>query len=411
LNRHLNCGILSAYLDSFTDWLGGQGYPIDSIWRHASRVSHFSRYLKGFSSAKLYEINDYVDDVLYHHLPECKCTGWSPTDNSKAVLYSINRFKKYLSDCHGIDFTVETVAYTEIYQEHLRWLVEKKFLDKGTITPRSCCLKQFLNWYGNKSSAKYLHKLSARDVEAFYTEGIGRCSKSYKRTYQAALRSFFDFCFEQGYTLHNLRSALPTVRTYQLSSIPRKIEESEAKRLLHSVNRTSAYGKRNYAILQILYTYGVRGGQVRALKLEDVDWHKEELYFAPFKGGKSCRFPLTVEVGNALVDYIKNARGVSEHRYLFLTVIAPISPLKISSLTQLIRTEMLKANIQSPKLGSHCFRHCFVSRMIKQGESFKNIADLIGHRAIQSTFIYTKIDFGSLGEVGLELPEVQDENN
>lgn len=103
---------------------------------------------------------------------------------------------------------------------------------------------------------------------------------------------------------------------------------------------------------------------------------------------------------------------MSKHRHLFLTVISPISPLKISSLTQLIRIEMLKANIQSPKLGSHCFRHCFVSRMIKQGGgAFKHIADPVGHRVIQSTFIYTKIDFDSLGEVGLELPEVQDENN
>ncbi|MBU2515513.1 hypothetical protein KJ966_29705 [bacterium] len=169
--------------------------------------------------------------------------------HSKAVLYSINRFKKYLSDCHGIDSTVEIVAYTEIYQEHLRWLFEKRFLEKGPITPLSCCLKQFLNWYCNKLDAKNLYTLSAANVEAFYSEGIGKCSKSYKRAFQAALRSFFDFCFEQGYTSHNLRYALPTVRTYQLSSIPRKIEESEAKRLLDSVDRTSAYGKRNYAIL------------------------------------------------------------------------------------------------------------------------------------------------------------------
>lgn len=93
LNRHFNCGILSVYLDSFTDWLGRQGYPIDSVWRHVSRVSHFSHYLKRFKSVELKEINDYVDGFLYHHLPECKCTGWAPTDNGKAVLYSINRFK------------------------------------------------------------------------------------------------------------------------------------------------------------------------------------------------------------------------------------------------------------------------------------------------------------------------------
>lgn len=85
---------------------------------------------------------------------------------------------------------------------------------------------------------------------------------------------------------------------------------------------------------------------------------------------------------------------MSKHRHLFLTVISPISPLKISSLTQLIRIEMLKANIQSPKLGSHCFRHCFVSRMIKQGGGLSNtsripsaIASFNQHLSIQKSIL------------------------
>ena len=72
---------------------------------------------------------------------------------------------------------------------------------------------------------------------------------------------------------------------------------------------------------------------------------------------------------------------------------------------------MLSAGVQSPSMGGHCFRHGFVSRMLKQGESLKKIADLIGHKHIQTTFIYTKIDFKSLAEVALELPEVEHENN
>jgi site-specific recombinase XerD len=71
---------------------------------------------------------------------------------------------------------------------------------------------------------------------------------------------------------------------------------------------------------------------------------------------------------------------------------------------------MLKAGIVSPTKGAHCFRHGFVSRMLKQGESFKHIADLVGHKNIATTFIYTKIDFNALGQVALELPEVEYEN-
>jgi len=94
-----------------------------------------------------------------------------------------------------------------------------------------------------------------------------------------------------------------------------------------------------------------------------------------------------------------------------MNIFKPFSPLKKSStLSTTIRSAMLKADIKSPTNGAHCFRHSFVSRMLKQDESFKHIADLIGHKHIATTFIYTKIDFNSLAEVALELPEVEYEN-
>lgn len=167
-------------------------------------------------------------------------------------------------------------------------------------------------------------------------------------------------------------------------------------------------GKRTYAIVQILHTYGVRGCQLRALKLSDIDWHKDQIHFPAVKGGKSCCFPLTAQVGNALVDYLKNARKKCGYPQVFLTLRAPLTPLtKSRTLSQIIRSAMLKAGIKSPTKGAHCFRHGFVSRMLKQGESFKHIADLVGHKHIATTFIYTKIDFNSLAQVALELPEVR----
>ncbi len=117
------------------------------------------------------------------------------------------------------------------------------------------------------------------------------------------------------------------------------------------------------------------------------------------------------EVGNALLDYLKNVRQKCQYQDVFLTLRAPFKPLtKSNALSQILRTAMLKADIKSPSKGAHCFRHGFISKLLKQGESFKHIADLAGHKHIQTTFIYTKIDFNSLAEVALELPEVKHEN-
>jgi site-specific recombinase XerD len=316
-----------------------------------------------------------------------------------------------LFDCHGLDFKSENLAYSQIHHEYLDWLSDKRQLENTTIKLRSSYLKQFLQWYQETSNDNELRLLNPFDVESFFIKATRRWSKAYKRSLQTTLRSFFDFCHQRGYIMQNLRFSLPVIKTYRLSEVPKKIDDNEAVKLVDRIDRSTDSGKRIYAILQILYTYGVRGCQLRALKLSDIDWHQEQIHFPAAKGGKSCSFPLTAEVGNALVDYLKNARKKCGYQQVFLTLRAPFSPLKKSStLSTIIRSAMLKAGIISPTKGAHCFRHGFVSRMLKQGESFKHIADLVGHKHIATTFIYTKIDFNALGQVALELPEVEYEN-
>jgi site-specific recombinase XerD len=253
-----------------------------------------------------------------------------------------------------------------------------------------------------------LQALKAYYVESFFIKATSRWGTAYKRSLQATLRSFFDFCHQRGYIMQNLHSSLPVIKAYRLSEVPKKIDDNEAVKLVDRIDRSTDSGKRTYAIVQILYSYGVRGCQLRALKLSDIDWHKDQIHFPAVKGGKSCSFPLTTQVGNALVDYLKNARKKCGYQQVFLTLRAPFTPLtKSRTLSQIIRSAMLKAGIKSPTKGAHCFRHGFVSRMLKQGESFKHIADLVGHKHIATTFIYTKIDFNSLAQVALELPEVE----
>jgi len=272
-------------------------------------------------------------------------------------------------------------------------------------------LKQFLQWFKETSPLQNLHELKPYDVELFFIKATNHSGKAYKRSLQATLRSFFDFCHERKYIAQNLRFSLPVIKSYRFSEVPKKIDEDEAIKLINSIDRSTENGKRTYAILQLLYTYGVRGCQIRALQLKDIDWRKEEIHFTSAKHGKSCSFPLFADVGNALLYYLENARPKSRYQEIFLTLKRPYKPLENSGvLSQIIRETMLKADIKSPVKGTHCFRHAFVSRMLEQGESFKHIADLIGHKHIQTTFIYTKIDFNSLSEVALELPEVNNEN-
>ncbi len=412
LDKLYSCGFLSPYLDPFADWLSMQRFSWGRVRRNITHVAHFSRYMKDDQPPNIQMLQHHFDNFLYEHLPNCLCTGWKKVQRNNAVCSSLNRFKKYLADCHGVNFVNITGAYSTIHDEYLLWLSKYQGLKKSTIKLRSGYLRQFLEWYSNESASKDLRGCKIDDIERFFFKATSKWGRAYKRSLQSTLRSFFDFCYERELTPQNLRCSLPTIKTYQLSSIPKAIEDNEALKLLKSIERSKKSGIRNYAILLLLFTYGVRGGQIRALKLKDINWHKEEVCFPPVKGGKNSVVPLTAEVGNALLDYLQNVRGKSHHQEVFLTLRAPFSPMKNSScLSQAIRTKMLEAGVQSPSMGAHCFRHGFVSRMLKQGESLKKIADLIGHKHIQTTFIYTKIDFNSLAEVALELPEVENENS
>jgi integrase/recombinase XerD len=270
LDRLHNCGFLSSYLNPFAQWMAKQQFEVFTIRRHISNVAHLSHSLNRIKP-DIEELNDHIQSFLFKHIPICKCKGWKQRRQTRQVSNSLNRFKNYLFDCHGLDYKSENLAYTQIHHEYLCWVSEIHKLDNRTNELRSNYLKQFLKWYQETSNCQDLQRLKPYDVESFFIKATSQWGKSYKRSLQGTLRSFFDFCHQRGHTSHNLRCSLPVIKTYRLSEVPKKIDDNQALKLVESIDRSTDSGKRIYAILQILYTYGVRGCQLRALKLSDID--------------------------------------------------------------------------------------------------------------------------------------------
>lgn len=172
------------------------------------------------------------------------------------------------------------------------------------------------------------------------------------------------------------------------------------------INRNSHVGRRDYAIVLLLYTYGVRGGQVRTLRLEDINWEQNQILFKALKHGKDSRLPLTPEVGESLLDYLQKSRPSYSYPNVFLTCRAPYHPLpRSSSLSVIVERSIRAAGIEIPNRGAHAFRHCFATRMLHKGHSLKEIADVLGHHHLGTTFIYTKVEFNALRQVALEWPQ------
>ena len=405
--RRFRDGPLASELDAFCEWLSKRGFAHFTIRRHIANVSHFSRYLEQKKLTDPASFNSgHVRRFITEHLPHCKHRR-SGAKHYHRVAFSIHRFIEYLNEDGQVDPPHYcNASYHAVIDKYFKWLRDYHNSAPGTLTLRRQYLVQFLDWLNVGSITQQLLELSPDQVETFfinYSQSHGRAAR---RSMQATLRTFFRFCFAGGYTPRDFAEVVPTLRTYKLDKIPRGINEEDARRLLSSINRNNDMGRRDYAIIQLLYTYGIRGGQLRTLRLKDIDWQQSQIHFRALKHGKDILQPLTNEVGESLLDYLQHGRPELSYPELFLTLRAPYRPMQYSTtLSEIIARRMRAAGITAPTYGAHAFRHRFASRMLEHGHSLKSIADMIGHRCIQTTFIYTKVDFQALNQVALDWPE------
>jgi len=299
-----------------------------------------------------------------------------------------------------------TVPYTSLLNEYLKWMTNIRNSSEETLRTYRYYLIQFLKQFGVNSILKKIGSLSPEEVQTIFLDYSKEHGQNAHKAMKSTLRTFFHFCLARGYITCDLTKAVPTLRTYRLSALPRSIEEKEAQHVLSNIDRTTDFGKRDYAIIRMLYAYGVRGGQVRKLRFDDINWEQSKIRFPVLKHGKECILPITDDVGESLLDYLQHSRPDKPYSEVFLTAIPPYIPLHDSRiLSKIIARRMRAVGIKSPTLGAHVFRHCFASRMLNQGHPLKSIADMLGHRCISTTFIYTKVDFQTLNQVPLEWPE------
>ena len=169
--------------------------------------------------------------------------------------------------------------------------------------------------------------------------------------------------------------------------------------MLGTVDRRTALGRRDYAILLLLVTYGLRGCEIAGLKLDDIDWGRERLLISERKAGHNTAYPLSHVVGEAIVDYLKRGRPDTSERYLFFNGMAPRRPMTASSVSQRVTHYLYKAGIKVGRPGSHTLRHTCVQRLVDAEFSFKTIGDYVGHASPASTQIYTKVAVEALREV------------
>ncbi len=404
--RRLRSGPIGKLLEGFCSWLLEHGFSRCTIRYHLFNVSRLNEYLGGPRSVVRQTVSlREVEGFFRAYSLQCRHRR-ALEGYLRRLGYSVNRFLAYLRESGFLDSLPRQEIYQPLLDGYLQWMRHYQHASEGTLTVRSHSITQFLDWLGPEATAEGLSRLTAQRIEAFFLRYARSMGRSARRSMQSALRTFLRFCLHQGYLERPLDRAVPTLRTYKLATVPRGLNDPQAQQVLRAIHRNSPGGRRDYAILQLLYTYGVRGGQVRALRLEDIDWVQNQILFKASKQGKDSRLPLTVQVGKSLLDYLQHSRPSDSRPHVFLTCRAPYHPLThSSSLSGIVERHIRAAGLDLPRKGAHAFRHGFATRMLHQGHSLKAIADVLGHRHLSTTFIYTKVDFNALKQVGLAWPQ------
>lgn len=259
----------------------------------------------------------------------------------------------------------------------------------------------------------YLHRIGIRDlrkltplvVTAFITESGRRHGRRTVASLCSVLKSFLRYLFRQQLVGRDLSAVVEAPRHWRLAKIPRSISWPEVQRVLDGVDRRTPAGRRDYAVLLLLITYGLRGREIAALTLDDLDWKRERLYVLDRKGGHSTAYPLSTTVGEAIVDYLKHGRPKTDERRLFLLARAPYTMIRYFNVTQIAAGYLARAGIHVHRAGSHTLRHTCVQRLLDNRMPLKAIGDYVGHRSVASTRIYSKIDIEGLREVALGVGE------
>ena len=309
------------------------------------------------------------------------------------------------------DRTGYGVAVEELLEGYLTHLRSHRDLVESSLRRHERCASAFLSQMISQGVHCLTEPLTVEGVQTYATVYAREHGHGAVRDMLSTLRVLLRYLYIEGHLPCDLSTAVPSRQVRQLSRVPRGIGDVDAERLLRSIDRSQAIGKRDYAMLQILSTYGVRGVQVRELRLDDIRWAENRIVFRAAKGGKRIIQHLTATVGNSLLEYLRDGRPKHmPYREVFLTCHGSPKPLRHPAmLSSVVHNRLKAADIELPagvSRGSHSFRHAFARRMVCGSQPFKHVADMLGHKIMDSTMIYTKIDLPALRQAAQEWPEV-----
>ena len=298
--------------------------------------------------------------------------------------------------------------HSDLVEGYDAWMRELRGLASVTRSTRTAQALKFLTALGSRGDKENLTQLSVGDIDAYVQQ---RCKSLRRPTiegYTVCLRSFLRYLHGSGRTGLDLSGAVLGPRVYDAEEIPSALRPEEVHAVLEITRQDlSPIGRRDYAFLMLLATYGLRAGEIVALRLQDINWEKEILRVRHSKTGADSELPLLREPGEAVLSYLEEARPKSERRELFLQVRAPYQAYQNGSILNCVIGARLRAAgiVPRGRKGPHAFRHARAVSLRRAAVPLKIIGDVLGHKSAESTAVYLKLATEDLRAIGLDIPK------
>lgn len=407
-NQNYECPELALLVAHMSE----EGYRRRVIVNYRAIARQFLRYLRHIRISIEIVQSEHVQRFLQRRFSKYRRHhGRSPSDPQSWRAREMSAIRMLLRVLRGLwppspipRFAPESML-GEVLRGYDEWMREVRGLCLSTRENRIAEALRFMKSLRIEDRAAWSGDVSIAGIDAYIaSRTVSRCTRGSLKLATVDLRSFLRYLKISGWIKNDLSSEILVPKCYKLENLPQELAAEHVDKVLEATRADhSAIGRRDYAILTLLATYGLRAGEVIGLRLEDIDWKNDLLRVRRGKSGAYAELPLLPHPGNAILAYLRHGRPKTGARQVFVRAVAPHTGL--AALTTQIRERLAVVGATSPgRRGPHAFRHARAASLLRRGVTIKEIGDVLGHRSTESTAAYLRLAMDDLRTVALDMP-------
>lgn len=395
--------ILAPYIDAFSARLRQGRYAAGSARSYLGSIGHLARWLNQCCLPLRQLDESAVERFLSSHLPRCDCP--QPVIRDRRTLRAAcTQLLAVLRDQQAIAEPARPTGPIEDelcrYERHMR---DVQGVTEGTRRGRLHIARRLL-LYKFADGPMVFAQLQPEQLRQFIVRQLElRGTPSNAVTLTSALRAYLRYRASCGDRVHALAGVIVSPAHWSLSSLPRALKPAEVNRLLKSFTAALPSPRRGYAIVRCALDLGLRSSEVAQLQLADIDWRAGTITLRRTKSHRQDILPLPTSTGRALAGYLRHERPKTTNSAVFVRRLAPRDePIGVDAIRRVIRDAYHRIGLTHGR--THALRHTLACRLLEQGSSLKEVADVLRHRSLNTSLIYAKLDHRRLSAVALPWP-------